>query len=147
MLLLQRHFGMLPEGLARGRVLVLRADGEHDAALPADRGRSSGWRRRLRPSRPLPERDAVEPVVADDAAPERVVEIEDENLARLAHERADDAGDHVGVDRGELRREGKLRRVPVARIVPALVADRGREARDVGDDDSAASRPFPQLAR
>ena len=141
--LLQGHFGMLPEGLARCRVLVLRADGQHDAALPQIEGEvldgDEGFARR----RPLPQRDAVESVVADDAAPQRIVEIEDENLPRLAHERAHDAGDHVGVDGGELRREGKLRGVPVARIVPSLVADRGREARDVGEDDSARFAPIP----
>ncbi len=137
MVLLQRHFGMLPEGLACGRVLVLRADGEHDSAPPEIEGEGLDGEKGFARRGPLPERNAVEPVVADDAAPQRIVEVEDQNLARLALERADNAGDHVGVDGREIRREGKLRGVPVARIVPALVADRSREARDVGEHDSA----------
>ncbi len=33
----------------------------------------------------------------------------------------------------------------MARIIPPLIADRGGEAGDVGDDNSPASRPFPEL--
>ncbi len=105
---LQGHFGMLPERLASRCVLVLRADGQHHAALPQIEGEVLDGDEGLARRRSLAERDAVNSVIADDAAPQRVVEIKDENLLRLAHERPHDAGDHVGVNGSELRREGKL---------------------------------------
>ena len=60
MVLLQRHFGMLPEGLAGGRVLVLRADGEHDPALPEIESEGLDGEEGFARRRPLPEDDAVE---------------------------------------------------------------------------------------
>src|SRR6185437_16443006 len=88
MVLLQRHFRMLSEGLASGRVLVLRADGEHDSTLPEIEGEGLDGEEGFARRGPLPEHDSIEPVIADHAAPERIVEIEDQNLPRLARERA-----------------------------------------------------------
>ena len=45
----------------------------------------------------LAEDDAVEPVVADHAAPQRVVEIEDKTFLRQSALRGEDAGDEIAV--------------------------------------------------
>ena len=64
--------------------------------------------------------DAGEPVVADDAAPEGVVEVEHQALLRLAAGGGDEPCHQLAVHRPRLRRDLHLRLQPAHRIVPGI---------------------------
>ncbi len=158
MVLLDRHLGMLAERQPRNVVVVLRGNGKDDAAVAEPQRRLLHGEMRLAGRVALPDHDAFEPVIADDAAPQRVVEIEDEAAAALAAQRRDDAADMIGVERQEDRRERQLRHVPQGRIVPALEPHRLRQRGDVehevgrardarGDAAVDAVDEVPQRAR
>ena len=127
---------MLLEDLPRIAVVVLGANREEDAplfqlqqvTLEGDEGFSR---------RSSAELQSREPVLADNPAPERVVEVEDYALPADAELRADDSGCVTGEDRQGLERNRLFGRVPLPRAEPALLSERGSKPLAVDDADSA----------
>ena len=75
--------------------------------------------------------DALKAIVANHAAPNRVIEIENQRLAALAAQRANDARDVIGVKRDQFVREGELAQIPQLRIVPIGQANRLGQRRHI----------------
>ena len=110
-LLAQHHVGMALEGLERGRVVVLAAHGEHDAA-PLELAQillQAVVRLAVAERVHLERRDAV---VADDAAPQRVVEVDDHTLDDRAVRRGDQVDHVLGHQRQVLERAEGLGQRP-----------------------------------
>ena len=111
---------MLLERRQRIGLVVLGAHGEDDAALgeiariglERDEGFAGGAA--------LAEHDAFETVIADDAAPQRVVEIEHQALRRAALLGGKQPADEIAVERRGRRRHLLLGAMPEHRIVPAV---------------------------
>src|SRR5579862_4297200 len=66
----------------------------------------------------LAEHDALDPVIANDAAPKRIVEIEDEALLRQPALRGENSAEEVAVERCHFRRNFHLRLEPARWIEP-----------------------------
>ena len=98
---LQQHFGVLFKWLARHLVGVLGRHSQHDPALAQIQSealhRQVGFAARIA----LRDLDALEAIVADDSAPNRVVEIEDQRLAALAAQGCNGAGNVIGIKRNQ----------------------------------------------
>ena len=75
--------------------------------------------KRLAQRAALAEHDAVQAVVADDAAPERVVEVEHQAFERAPLLGREPAADQIAIQRRGGRSDLLLRAVPQPRIVPA----------------------------
>src|SRR5437016_4410959 len=73
--------------------VVLRADREEDSALAQRQAIPLECRVRLAERRLLPDLQLVDAVVTDHAAPQRIVEVEDQALLRPAEHRPDQAGE------------------------------------------------------
>lgn len=86
--------------------------------------------------------DVVEAVVANHAAPHRVVEVEDQAAAALAAPRRDHAAHVVGVERQRLVAERQLGEIPHGRVVPGCKADRLGNA---GDVEQQVRRPIEAI--
>ena len=133
----QTHLRVPFEDLADVRLVILRGDREDDAALlqlehvllERDEGLAEPV---------AAECDAIDPVVADDAAPEGVVEVEDEALAREAEARGDDRRRVPGQERNGLERDGLLRAQPVPVVEPSEPAEVGGDPVAVDDRDVVA---------
>ncbi len=115
---------MLAKRAARDGVIVLRGHRENDPALA--QGQCSllhaqvgfaGWIA-------VAQHDASQAVIADDASPQGVVQVEDEALARLAAHRTDKAACPVAIEGHQVMREEKFPERPLHGIVPAGQADR-----------------------
>src|SRR5450631_355855 len=78
----QNHFGVFVDRAARDIGVVLRAHREYDTALRQILGVALQREMRLASGRAFAEDDALNAVIADDAAPQGVVEIEDEAFLR-----------------------------------------------------------------
>src|SRR5262249_32516211 len=109
---------MLLEGLLGVRLVVLAAYGEHDAALLEFQRVSLHGRIRLALGAVSSESESVDAVLADDSPPDRIVEVEYQNLLRKTEQRpqvreimVDEHGDRLGG--GVL-----LRQVPETWIIP-----------------------------
>ncbi len=89
--------------------------------------------------------DALHAVVANHTAPDGVVEIEHENTAALAAQRADDARDMLGVERHEGVRERQFRQIPLGGRVPVGKADRLGDAGYVKDHVGRLQRRLADL--
>ena len=76
----QHHLGVLLEDLPGDRLLVLAANGQQDAALLQRLGVLLEGHEGLALGVALPQADAAQAIVADDAAPAGVVQIEDQAL-------------------------------------------------------------------
>ena len=79
----------------------------------------------------LSERDALEPVVADHAAPERVVEVEDDTFGDETRSGEYGVEQRLRQQRHMLQPAGGLRHVPHPRVEPLRPADRSGEKIDV----------------
>src|SRR6516162_7355412 len=75
---------------------------------------------RLAGSTSLAKDDALEPIVADDAAPQSIVEIEDETFLREPAHGGEKTGHQIAVDRGGLRRDFQLALKPAASVEPRV---------------------------
>ena len=78
---------MRTKRLPCGGLVVLRADGQNDAAFAEIQRRGLYGSKRLTAGITLLERDSIEAIVADHPTPNRVVEIEDQAFARLSPHR------------------------------------------------------------
>src|SRR6185437_13848468 len=74
----------------------------------------------------LAENDAVDPVIAENAAPKRVVEIKDETFAREATGGGDDARDEIAIERRGRGADRLLCLMPAHRIAPGRPPGPGR---------------------
>ncbi len=130
---------MVAEGVEHDGLVVLAADRQHvapvaqgqDIALELLKGLSVG----------VPaESDALQPVVADDPAPQRIVEVEDQNLGDPAlagrHEASGSARDR-GQDGVGTR---VFRRVPEPLVEELGSAQLGRQVHQIVDDAIRAGR-------
>ena len=116
----QNHLRMFAEGNARICVFVLGTNSE-DHASPAQVQKEALQRdMRFAYGAVLTKGYAVEAVIADDAAPQSVVEIQYQAFARLATRRAQEPANVVGIKRGRIKRRRQLSLVPSARVVPAI---------------------------
>ena len=82
---------------------------------------------RLAQCRALPYDDAFQPVVADHAAPERVVQVEHQAFSRAALQRGQQAPDQIAIDRAGHRTDLLLGAMPEHRVMPlrdAMLAGR-----------------------
>ena len=124
--------GMPAERGERHLAVVLRADRQQDAApdqllqrhLEVLEGLAGGA---------AAEHDPVDPVVADDAAPEGVVEVEHDRPAREAEPGGEDGGGVARHQRQALGGEGHLRHVPAAVVEPVPGAHAAGEEREVDE--------------
>ena len=121
------------EALSGGCLIVLGADGQQDAPVAQGEAVLLEGGEGLGEGGLAAKDDVVEAVVADDSAPEGVVEVEDQDLAREAVEGADDGGEGLGkgvrsggggVDPGA---------EPALRIEPMVKADAGGDGGCVVD--------------
>ena len=134
--LLQHHLGMGAERLERHLGVVLRADGQHDAAagellerdLEVDIGLAGGA---------AAEGDAGKPVVADHPAPEGVVEVEHQAAPRQAEPGREHRRGVAGEQRQRIGRVGHLRHVPAAVVEPVARPEPPGEGGDVEEADVA----------
>ena len=130
---------MIRERVVHDRGIVLAADGEEDAAITEAEGRALELLEGP-PGVLVPELDARDAVVADDAAPQRVVEIEHEALrgrSQRAAERAREMAREHGLVRGGDRRP---RERPEPGVGPSRRAGRRHESRVIPDVARCALR-------
>ena len=93
----------------------------------------------------LAQNDAVEPVVADHAAPQRVVEIEHQTFLRQAPLSREDAGGEIAVEGRGLRRDFELALKPAPDVEPGVDAVALARARDIENKHAVARRRLAQL--
>ncbi len=146
MLLTQQHLGVAAEHFTCHFVRVLRADGQHDSASPEVEGHALYGQVCLASRVALRKHDAGESIVADDATPEGIVEVEHQNTATLSAHRRGGSAHMIRVQRNEGLREGKLGQIPLMRVVPLGQAHRLRNCRDVQQHVRAGSHPAAELA-
>ncbi len=100
--------------------VVLGADGQNDSPFFELLGVILQGEVRFAGRAPLPEDDAVEPVVADHAAPQGVVEIEDQTFLRQPALSGEDAGDEIAVKGRRLRSDFQLALKPAPDVEPGV---------------------------
>ena len=133
----QHHRGVLQEGAARVVDLVLAGDGEQHAALgerlapPLERTKGLAVRR-------LAERHAERARLSDDAAPQRVVQVEHQHLLGAGRDGAQGRLERARELYERLVGQGLVGPVPAARLVEALAADARGERLQV--DEVGAGR-------
>jgi hypothetical protein len=108
MLFAQQHLGMLAEGRARNIVVVLGRDSEHNSAFAQRQRVPLNAEIRFAGCVTLRELNAFEAIVADDAAPKRVVEIHHQNATALAAKRRDDARNMIRIERNVIAGKRQL---------------------------------------
>src|SRR5271169_5424362 len=116
----QRHFRVVAERRLGDLDVVLGAHGQNDAALLELLGVMLQGEMRFPGGAAFAQNDAVEPVVADHAAPKRVVEIEHQTLLRQAPLGGKNAGGKVAVEGRGLRRNFQLAVKPTPDIEPGV---------------------------
>ena len=123
----QHHFGVFFERFERVGFVVLGADGEDDAAAGEILGVFLDGGEAFAEGAALADGDAVHAVIADDAAPERVVEIEHQAFIGAALVGGDQARDEFAVAGREGGGDFLLGAMPEGGIVPGVqpVAGRG----------------------
>ena len=114
------HLGMPPDGFERDGLLVLADDAEHEAAARESLERALEIREGLPHAVVTAELQVLPAHVADDAAPQRVIEVHDDELARRALQAAN-GGLHVL--HGLLKDGVGERDFP---LIPELRAERAR---------------------
>ena len=129
-LFLERHVGMLAERQDGVGVLVLADHGENDPAPFQFANELLEPDERLAFVE-LSQRDTLEPVVADDAAPKRVVEVEDDAFHDQARGGEHRVEQRLRQQRKMLEPAGRLRHVPHSRVKPLRPAYGGGEKIDV----------------
>jgi hypothetical protein len=132
--LTQQHFRVIPERQPGRILVVLRRYGEHDAAIAKRERAFLHCKVGLSGGVSLAYHDAFQPIVANDAAPERIVKVKDQAAPAEAAKRGDEATKVVGVERDEVAREWQLRQVPQGGIVPVREPNSFGQAGDVKKD-------------
>src|ERR1700677_1954718 len=90
--------------------------------------------------------DALQTVISNNSAPDRVVEVEDQDFSALAPKRGDHTGHVIGVQRDEFARERELGHVPKFRIMPVRKTDGLRKSGDVQQDIVRTKHELRKLA-
>ncbi len=116
----QHHVRVFVEGFQRVGLVVLGTHGEDDAALGQIAGVTLEVHEGLAGGAALAQYDAFEPVVTDDSAPERVVEIEHEAFERPPLPRREQPPNQITVKRREPGVNVLLRPVPQDRVIPGV---------------------------
>ena len=129
---LQRALGVVEAG-DRVFTVVFGADRQHDADGLELLDITLELIVRLGNAGLLADLDAVHAVVADNAAPERVVEVERERLLVLAEDRLDDVRDAEGEGRDRLEAHRVFVHVPEQRVRPFLQAVVGGNVVEIVD--------------
>ncbi len=86
----QNHVGVVPEHLLRDVRIILRADRQDDAALCQPLCKTLQRKVCLAGGAPLAQDDALQAIIADHSAPQRVVEVQHQALARMAAQGGED---------------------------------------------------------
>ena len=133
-LFLQHHVGMLAKRQHGGGVLVLADHRENDSA-PFQFANERLERDERLALVELPERNALETIVADHASPERVVEVEDHAFGEHARGGEHGVEQRLRKKRKMLEPAGRLRHVPHPGVEPLRPADRRGEKIDVVQKD------------
>ena len=134
---LDQHLGMIRERIVHDGSVVLAADREEDAPITKAEGRSLELLEGLA-GVVVAEVDAGRAVVADDAAPQRVVEVEHEAL-RGRSQRAAQRAREMAREEGLVRRgHGRPRKRPQTWIRPTRRPRRRHETCVVPDVAAAA---------
>ena len=81
---------MVAERIERDRLIVLRGNAQNDAALLQRQRHPLQRRMGFAQRAAAAERKTLDTVIADDAAPHRVVEIQNQHAARSSHLRRDE---------------------------------------------------------
>src|ERR1700739_1156082 len=79
----------------------------------------------------LPDDDPFETIVADHAAPQRIVQVEDQTAAALPAKGGDEPANMVDIERKKNAGERQLRKVPLEQRMPFGKADRFGERRHI----------------
>ncbi len=114
---------MLKEGFPGVGLVVLRRDRQHHAALSQGQGHALDAEESLTGAVALAQDDALDAVIADDPAPERIVQVEDQAASALAAHGGGEARGVLGVDRQAGPGEGQLGHVPLHRRMPGRKTD------------------------
>ena len=141
---LKQHLGMAAEGQARRCVVVFGRHRQHDAAIAQRQRRPLYLEIGLAGCVALPEDDALDAVVADDAAPHRIVEIEDQASPALAAERADEPRAVLGVERKILAVEREFSEIPLLGRMPIAQSHGFGQTGDVEEDVLTAANALDQ---
>jgi hypothetical protein len=149
---LEHHVRMLVERRQRVGLVILRAHCQNDAASGKIAGVTLEGDKGLTLGAALTEPDAFQPVITDDAAPQRVVEVEHQAFRRPALLRRDQPQDQlaIGGDRGG--RDLLLSPMPQHGVVPvadpvlssAIVKRQNIDAIGVGQISQARVDPCDQ---
>ena len=143
---LQQHLWMLFERGTRNLVGILRRYGQHNSTLAQIESHTLHSKMGLAGSVSLGNLDAVQPVISNNSAPDRVVEVEDQDFAALAPEHTDHAGHVIGVQRDESARKRKLGHVPKLRVVPVRKTDGLSKSGDVQQNIIRMEHQLSKLA-
>ena len=135
---------MVAKGGFRDLRVVLGADGQDDSALLELLGVMLQGEMGFAGRASLAEHDAVEPVVADHAAPQRIVEIEHQTFLRQAPLRGEDARGEIAVRGRRLRGDFELALKPAPDVEPGVNPIPLAGARDI---EQAAPCPQPRPRR
>ena len=120
--------------------VVLGADGQDDSALLELLGVMLQSEMGFAGRASLAEHDAVEPVVPDHAAPQRVVEIEHQTFLRQAPQGGEDARGKIAVKRRGLRGDFELALKPAPDVEPGVDPVPLAGARDIEQERLVLSR-------
>ena len=147
----QRHLRMIAERLLRRLFLVLAAHREDNPAL-LEFARPFLQRIERVSHAQLSDLYSLNSIISDHAAPNRVVQIEDQTLLKRAADSFDDVGHGLGNRRKKFQRERDLRHDIKPRIVRVRVTHMARQRRDVGNENllvflRQSHQPAVQLAQ
>ena len=141
----KHHFGMIAKRRFGDLGVVLGADGENDAPLLELLGVMLQGEMGFACRAAFAQHDAVNPVVADHAAPQRVVEIEHQTFLRQAPQGGENAGGEVAVEGRRLRRDFQLALKPAPDVEPGVDPVPLARARDIQNEHAVARRGLAHL--
>ena len=124
MLLAQQNIGMALKHLARHRVVILRGNRNHHAPLAQSQHHALKRQIGLAGGIPLRGADALHAIIANHPAPHGVIQIDDQQLLRLAAHRRNHPAQPLGINRQHGLGKGLLGHVPHQRIMPCAQANR-----------------------
>src|SRR6185437_13502607 len=112
------HLGMTIEGRLGRRQVVLRANRQDDATVFELLDIALNGEMRLAERATLAQHDALDSIIAQHAAPQRVVEIEDKAFLRKTALRGNDSSDQLARERRRRRRDLELALQPAHGVKP-----------------------------
>ena len=125
--------------------VVLGADGENDSALLELLGVALQGEMGFACGAAFAQDDAVNPVIADHPAPQRVVEIEHQTFLRQAPQGGENAGGEIAVEGRRLRRDFQLALKPAPDVEPGVDPVALARPRDIENEHAVARRGLAHL--